>query len=112
MDNEISQLRKALGYDTEGGSVRDIKVAEGSKAGAWIKGHVGTVVVTFLVSGVLLGGWLYAVTTSWKSEQKLATQAEQLGQIRGDLTEIKKTFIQSLARQKPQQVGDTQRTAG
>ena len=68
-----------------------------SKAIAWVKDHVGA----FLLTAVLLLGWLYAITTSWQSEQKIAAQSEQLGQIRGDLTEIKKSFISLLLDKDP-----------
>ncbi len=68
-----------------------------SKVVAWIKGHVGA----FLLTAVLLVGWLYAITTSWQSEQKLVAQSEQLGQIRGDLVEIKKSFISLLLDKDP-----------
>lgn len=73
----------------------------------------------FLVTGVVLAGLLYAVTTSWQSEQKLASQAEQLGQIRGDLAYIKKAFISMLLDKAPNKseiikglVGDTQTLKG
>lgn len=68
-----------------------------SKAGAWIKEHVGA----FLLTSVLLIGWLYAITTSWQSAQKLGDQTQQLRQIRGELTEIKKSFISLLLDKDP-----------
>jgi hypothetical protein len=81
----------------------------------WMKEHL----IAFLVTGVVLAGLLYAVTTSWQSEQKLASQAEQLGQIRGDLADIKKAFISMLLDKAPNKseiikglVGDTQTLKG
>ena len=63
-----------------------------SNASSWFKEHAAT----FLLVGVFFAGLVYAITTSWQSEQKLAAQSEQLGQIRGDLAEIKKSFISLL----------------
>lgn len=60
-----------------------------SKTSELIKDHV----IGFIVSGVLLLALLYAVTMSWRSDQKLAAQSEQLDAIRNDLAEVKKSFI-------------------
>jgi len=68
-----------------------------SKVATWFKEHVAA----FLLTGVLLYGLYYAVTTSWETEQKLAAQSEQLGQIRGDLAEVKKSFITLLLDKNP-----------
>ena|SRR5690242_3852063 len=68
-----------------------------SNAPSWFKEHAAT----FLLVCVFFAGLMYAITTSWQSKQKLATQSEQLGQIRGDLAEIKKSFISLLLDKNP-----------
>lgn len=69
----------------------------GSKAITWAKDHVAG----FLVTGVLLVGWLYAITTSWQNGQRLEAQTQQLGEIRSDLADFKKSFISLLLDKDP-----------
>jgi hypothetical protein len=63
----------------------------------WLKEHVGG----FLLTGVLLLGWLYAITASWQNGQKLDAQTAQLTAIHGDLAGFKKSFISFLLDKDP-----------
>lgn len=67
------------------------------KTAKWIKDNL----TPLIVSGVFFAGLYYAVTTSWRNEEKLSTQAEQLGKIRGDLAEIKRSLISVLLDEDP-----------
>lgn len=69
----------------------------GSQARTWLKEHIGG----FLLTGVLLLGWLYAITASWQNGQKLNAQTAQLTAIHGDIADFKRSFIGFLLDKNP-----------
>jgi hypothetical protein len=64
---------------------------------SWLKEHA----TELLIIGIFGSALLYAVTSAYKNEQMLSSQSEQLSQIRGDLKEIKKSFISVLLDKNP-----------
>jgi hypothetical protein len=55
----------------------------------------------FLITVVFAGGLYYATTTSWQNSRELTDQTAQLGQIRGALTDIKRSLISVLLDKDP-----------
>ena len=68
-----------------------------NKATSLIKDHL----LGFLITVIFAGGLLYSATTSWQNSRELAAQTVQLGQIHGDMTEIKKSLISVLLDKDP-----------